>query len=163
MAEKHIDVGDRIPAATLRTMSDEGPVEVEATEFFKGRKVVVFAVPGAFTPTCNHHLPTYVQNAEAIKAKGVDEIACLAVNDPFVMGAWGKANGAEGRVTMLADGNAELSVALGMTFDGGGFGLGQRSHRYAMIVDDGVVTALSMEDAPGACTVSSGEAILESL
>ena len=163
MSQKHIQVGDQIPAATLRTMSDEGPVEVEATEFFKGRKVVVFAVPGAFTPTCNHHLPTFVQNADAIKAKGVDEIACLAVNDPFVMGAWGRANEAEGRVTMLADGNAELSSALGMTFDGSGFGLGERSHRYAMIVDDGVVTALSIEEAPGTCSVSSGEAILEEL
>jgi peroxiredoxin len=163
MTGKHIQVGDTIPNATLRTMSDEGPVEVEASEFFKGKKVVVFAVPGAFTPTCNHHLPTYVQNADAIKAKGVDEIACLAVNDPFVMGAWGKVNEAEGRVTMLADGNAELSAALGMTFDGGGFGLGQRSHRYAMIVENGVVKALSMEEAPGACTVSSGSAILDQL
>lgn len=163
MPEKHIQVGDTIPAATLRTMSDEGPVEVEASEFFKGKKVVVFAIPGAFTPTCNHHLPTFVNNADAIKAKGIDEIACLAVNDPFVMGAWGEANGAGGKVTMLADGNAEFSTALGMTFDGGGFGLGRRSHRYAMIVDDGVVTALSMEETPGACTVSSGEAILDSL
>lgn len=163
MSGKHIQVGDSIPAATLRTMSDEGPVEVEASEFFKGKKVVVFAVPGAYTPTCNHHLPTFVENADAIKAKGVDEIACLAVNDPFVMGAWGRANGAEGRVTMLADGNAEFSAALGMTFDGAGFGLGERSHRYAMVVENGVVTAMNMEEAPGACTVSSGSAILDSL
>jgi len=163
MPENRIQVGDRIPDAVLRTMSDEGPVELEASEFFKGKKVVVFAVPGAFTPTCNHHLPTYVENAEAIKAKGVDEIACLAVNDPFVMGAWSRAQEAEGKVTMLSDGNAEFSAALGMTFDGSGFGLGARSHRYAMIVDDGKVTALNMEEAPGACTVSSGAAILDSL
>jgi len=104
-----------------------------------------------------------VVNADAIKAKGVDEIACLAVNDPFVMDAWSRALEAEGKVTMLSDGNAEFSTAIGMTFDGSGFGLGERSHRYAMIVDDGVVTALSVEDAPGACTVSSGEAILDSL
>ena len=163
MTDNRIQVGDRIPDAVLRTMSDEGPVEIEASEFFKGKKVVVFAVPGAFTPTCNHHLPTYVVNADAIKAKGVDEIACLAVNDPFVMDAWSRALEAEGKVTMLSDGNAEFSTAIGMTFDGSGFGLGERSHRYAMIVDDGVVTALSVEDAPGACTVSSGEAILDSL
>ncbi|MHC4972586.1 MAG: redoxin family protein [Planctomycetota bacterium] len=163
MSDKHIQVGDSIPAATLRTMSDEGPVEVEASEFFNGKKVVVFAVPGAFTPTCNHHLPTFVENADAIKAKGVDEIACLAVNDPFVMGAWGRANGAEGRVTMLADGNAEFSAALGMTFDGAGFGLGERSHRYAMVVENGVVTAMNMEEAPGTCSVSSGAAILDAL
>ncbi|MHC4134807.1 MAG: redoxin family protein [Planctomycetota bacterium] len=163
MSGNHIQVGDTVPDATLRTMSDEGPVEIETSEFFKGKKVVVFAVPGAFTPTCNHHLPTFVENAAAIKAKGVDEIACLAVNDPFVMGAWGRAQEAEGRVTMLSDGNAEFSAALGMTFDGAGFGLGERSHRYAMIVENGVVTALSMEEAPGACTVSSGAAILESL
>jgi peroxiredoxin len=163
MSGKHIEVGDSVPDATLRTMSDEGPVEIEASKFFSGKKVVVFAVPGAFTPTCNHHLPTYVANAAAIKAKGVDEIACLAVNDPFVMGAWSHAQNAEGKVTMLSDGNAEFSAALGMTFDGAGFGLGERSHRYAMIVDDGVVTALNMEEAPGACTVSSGETILDSL
>jgi peroxiredoxin len=163
MSDKSIQVGDRLPDAVLRTMSEEGPVEVEASKFFQGKKVVMFAVPGAFTPTCNHHLPTYVANAEAIKAKGVDEIACVAVNDPFVMSAWSHAQNAEGKVTMLSDGNAEFSRALGMTFDGSGFGMGQRSHRYAMIVDDGVVTALSLEAAPGTCSVSSGEAILDSL
>ena len=163
MSGNRIQVGDPVPDATLRTMSDEGPVEVEAADFFRGKKVVVFAVPGAFTPTCNHHLPTFVENAAAIRAKGVDEIACLSVNDPFVMGAWGRAKEAEGKVTMLSDGNAEFSAALGMTFDGAGFGLGERSHRYAMIVENGVVTTLSMEEAPGACTVSSGAAILDSL
>jgi peroxiredoxin len=163
MTENRIQVGDRLPDAVLRTMSEEGPVELETGAFFRGKKVVLFAVPGAFTPTCNHHLPTYVANADAIKAKGVDEIACLAVNDPFVMGAWGHAQNAAGKVTMLSDGNAEFSAKLGMTFDGSGLGLGHRSHRYAMIVEDGVVTALNVEEAPGACTVSSGEAILDSL
>jgi len=158
-----IKVGDRIPAAKLRHMTAEGPKDITTDEIFKGKKVVLFAVPGAFTPTCSaKHLPSFVQNAAAIKAKGVDTIACLAVNDAFVMGAWGKAQNTDGKVEMLADGNATLTKELGLEMDGSGFGLGTRSKRYAMIVQDGVVKTLNVE-APGAFEVSSGETILKAL
>ncbi|MHC4550247.1 MAG: redoxin family protein [Planctomycetota bacterium] len=163
MADNRIQVGDRVPDVILRTLTDEGPVEIESAKFFRGRKVVLFAVPGAYTPTCNKHLPTFVEHADAIKAKGVAEIACLAVNDPFVMDAWSRSHEALHKVTMLSDGNAEFSEALGLTFDGTGFGLGIRSLRYAMIVEDGTVTALEVEETPGVCAVSSGLAILEAL
>jgi glutaredoxin/glutathione-dependent peroxiredoxin len=158
-----IKVGDRVPTAKLRHMTAEGPKEISTDEIFKGKKVVLFAVPGAFTPTCSaKHLPGFVQNAEAIKGKGVDTIACLAVNDAFVMGAWGKAQNTEGKVLMLADGNGTFTKELGLEMDGSGFGLGSRSKRYAMVVQDGVVKALSVEN-PGAFEVSSAEAVMKAL
>ena len=159
-----ISVGDKLPDATFRRITADGPLEISASEFFTGRKLVVLAVPGAFTPTCNNdHLPTYVEHADAIKAKGVDEIACIAVNDMFVMDAWSKATGAEGRVTLLSDGNGEFATAVGMVLDGSGFGLGNRSLRYSMVVEDGTVKALHVEENPGVCTVTGGATILEDL
>ena len=159
-----IHVGDKLPEATLRRFTAEGPQEIQSSEFFKGRKVVLFAVPGAFTPTCNNeHMPSFLELADRIKAKGVDEVVCVAINDVFVLDAWDKSLGAAGRVTLLSDGNAEFSAAIGMTFDGSGFGLGTRSLRYAMVVDDGTVTAMQVEENPGVCTVSSGASILEAL
>ncbi len=158
-----IKVGDKLPTAKLRHMTAEGPKDITTDEIFKGKKVVLFAVPGAFTPTCSaKHLPGFVQNVAAIKAKGVDTIACVAVNDAFVMGAWGKAQSTDGKVEMLADGNATFTKELGLEMDGSGFGLGTRSKRYAMIVQDGVVKALNVEN-PGAFEVSSAEAILKAL
>ncbi len=137
--------------------------EVSTTEFFRGRKVVLFSVPGAFTPTCSaSHLPGFVQNADAIKAKGVDEIVCMAVNDAFVMDAWAKSQQAGSAVTLLADGNGEFTGALGLALDGTGFGLGQRGQRFAMVVVDGTVTHLAVEE-PGAFEVSSAERILAAL
>lgn len=137
--------------------------EVSTTEFFGNRKVVLFSVPGAFTPTCSvQHLPGFVQNADAIKAKGVDEIVCIAVNDAFVMDAWGKSQNAGGSVTLLADGNGEFTQALGLGLDGTGFGLGQRGQRFAMVVENGSVAHLAVEE-PGAFEVSSAERILAAL
>ena len=158
-----IKVGDRIPSAKLRTMSAEGPKEISTDEIFKGKKVVLFAVPGAFTTTCSaKHLPGFVQNAQSIKAKGVDTIACLAVNDAFVMGAWGKDQGTDGKVLMLSDGNGSFTKELGLEMDGSAVGLGTRSQRYAMVVQDGVVKTLNVE-APRAFEVSSAEAIMKAL
>jgi peroxiredoxin len=158
-----ISVGDKIPAVKLKTMTADGMAEVDTGEFFKGKKVVLFAVPGAFTPTCSaKHLPGFVAKAGEIKAKGVDEVACISVNDAFVMNAWGKDQSADGKVTMLADGNGEFAKAVGLEMDGSGFGLGTRSQRYALVADDGVVTALAVEQ-PGAFEVSSAEAVLSAL
>jgi peroxiredoxin len=158
-----IKVGDRIPSAKLRHMTAEGPKEITTDEIFKGKKVVLFAVPGAFTPTCSaKHLPGFVQNAQAIKGKGVDTIACIAVNDAFVMGAWGKSQSTDGKIEMLADGNGTFTKELGLEMDGSGFGLGTRSKRYAMVVDDGVVKQLNVEN-PGAFEVSSAEAVMKAL
>ena len=157
-----IQEGDRLPEATLHTMQDGRPTAVTTGELFAGKKVVLFAVPGAFTPTCSQaHLPGYVANADEIKAKGVDSIVCVAVNDAFVMDAWGADRNAE-ELVMVGDGNGEFTAAIGLEMDGRGFGLGTRSERYAMIVDDGVVTKLAVE-APGAFEVSKAEAILEAL
>ncbi|WP_404370003.1 peroxiredoxin [Sphingomonas sp. MMS24-J45] len=157
-----ISVGDRIPSVTLTKATPNGPDQVSSDEFFKGRKVALVAVPGAFTPTCSaRHLPGFVDNAEALKAKGVDEIAFTSVNDAFVMGAWGKASDA-GDITMLADGNAEFARAVGLTFDGSKFGMGERSQRYSMLVNDGVVEKLNVE-APGAFEVSSAEHLLSEI
>ena len=154
-----IKVGDRVPSVTLKKLGEKGPENISTDDIFSGRKVVLFAVPGAFTPTCSAaHLPGYVVNADKIKAKGVDTIVCMAVNDAFVMGAWGKAQNAE-ELLMLADGNAELSKALGLTLDGSGFGLGLRSQRFAMVVDNGVVTHLAVEAGTG-LDVSAAEKIL---
>ena len=157
-----IQEGDQIPGATVHSMRDGKPTPMTTEEIFAGKKVVLFAVPGAFTPTCSMaHLPGYVVNADSIKAKGVDTIACVSVNDAFVMDAWGQNKNAE-ELLMLGDGNGDLTEALGLTMDGSGFGLGKRSQRYAMIVEDGTVTKLSVE-APGKLEVSAAEAILEAL
>ena len=158
-----IQEGDKIPDATLMHMTDSGPAKITTQELFGGKKVALFAVPGAFTPTCSaQHLPGFVDNADAIKAKGVDTIACLAVNDAFVMGAWGKDRNVGDKVLMLADGNGELTGKLGLDLDATGFGLGSRSQRYSMIVNDGVVTKLNVE-AAGAFEASKAEVILDQL
>ncbi len=157
-----ISTGDKVPACTLKTMGADGPTDITTDEIFSGKKVVLFALPGAFTPGCSMaHLPGYVVNADKIKAAGVDTIACLSVNDAFVMGAWGKDQNAD-EILMLADGNAEFTSAVGLAFDGSGFGMGTRSQRYAMIVEDGTVTAISVEDGPGV-EVSAAEAMMEHL
>ena len=158
-----IKVGDKVPSATLMQMKDGGPKPVKTDELFAGKKVLVFALPGAFTPTCSaKHLPGFVQNAAAIKAKGVDAIACLSVNDAFVMGAWGEQQKAGDKVMMLADGNGDFTRAVGLEMDGSRFGMGKRSQRYSMIVDNGVVKALNVEE-PGAFAVSSAEHALTQL
>ena len=157
-----VTIGDKIPAVTLKTMGSEGPENITTEEIFNGNKVVLFAVPGAFTPGCSvTHLPGFVVNADKIKAKGVDTIACVAVNDAFVMSAWGNTQNAE-EILMLADGNADLTSALGLELDASGFGMGTRSRSYAMIVDNGVITHLAIEPA-GGIDVSSAEKILEQL
>ena len=157
-----IKVGDRLPQATLAKVTDQGPEQVDTQSYFAGRKVALFSVPGAFTPTCSaKHLPGFVEKADELKAKGVDEIACTAVNDFFVMGAWAKQADAKG-VTMLADGNGEFASALGLTMDGSKFGLGTRGQRFSMLVDDGVVKELNVE-APGEFRVSSAEHLLGQL
>lgn len=159
-----IKVGDRLPNATLRVMTSDGPRPRTTDDVFKGKKVALFAVPGAFTPTCNNlHLPSFLRNIDAIKAKGVDTVAVTGVNDVFVMEAWKKSTGADGKIDFLADGNGEFAKAVGMDFDGSGNGLGTRSKRYSMVVDDGVVKALNVEDAPGKCELTSGEALLKQL
>jgi len=156
-----IKVGDRVPSVTFRKLTDEGMEEVSTDELFKGRRVVVFGVPGAFTPTCSaQHLPGFIHNAEAIKAKGIDEIACVSVNDAFVMRAWGGAQGADGKVTMLADGNGDFTRAVGVEIDASGFGMGKRSARYSLLVEDGVVKQINVEEAPGQMKVSSAESLL---
>jgi len=155
-----IKVGDRLPEATFTVMGGEGPGPKTTEEVFGGKKVVLFAVPGAFTPTCSkQHLPGFVENADKIKAKGIDAIACTSVNDTFVLDAWSKQSGAEGKVMMLADGSADFAKKLGLELDLSGRGLGMRSQRYAMIVEDGVVTALNVEDAPGTADKSGAAAI----
>lgn len=157
-----IEVGQAIPDVTVHVMGEKGPEAVSSAALFAGQKVVLFAVPGAFTPGCSlTHLPGYVVKADVIKAKGVDRIICMAVNDAFVMDAWGKSQNAS-EITMLADGNAELTRALGLMLDGQKFGMGTRSQRFALIADDGLVTHLAVEPA-GGITVSSAEAILEQL
>ena len=158
-----IQVGDRIPDATLRVMTGEGPKEITTAEIFDGKKVVLFAVPGAFTPGCsNTHVPGYVISYDDIVAKGVDTVACLAVNDAFVMGAWSADQNAE-NLLMLADGTADFTNALGLELDMSGFGLGIRSKRYSMIVENGVVTALNVEPDGAGIDVSTAEKILEQL
>jgi len=158
-----ISVGDNIPEATLMQMSAQGPVPVSTADLFSGKKVVLFAVPGAFTPTCSaQHLPGFIDNADAISAKGVDSIICMSVNDVFVMDAWGKDRDVGDKVSMIADGNGELTKALGLGLDGSGFGLGQRSQRFSMIVDDGVVTNLNLEEG-GEFKNSAAEVALEQL
>ncbi|HTU10730.1 MAG TPA: peroxiredoxin [Allosphingosinicella sp.] len=158
-----IKVGDRIPSATLVKATAEGPQPVQTDEFFAGRKIALFAVPGAFTPTCSaRHLPGFVERADELKAKGVDEIACISVNDAFVLAAWAKQGGAEGKVTMLADGNGDFAEALGLDADFSKFGMGKRSQRFSAIVEDGVVKQLNVEE-PGAFSVSSAEFLVGQL
>jgi|TARA_Y200000002_G_scaffold380814_1_gene393223 peroxiredoxin len=158
-----IQVGDTLPSINLTTMTDEGPKPVSMAEISSGKKVVLFAVPGAFTPTCSvQHLPGFLEKNSDLKEKGVDVIACVSVNDPFVMKAWGEDRSVGDDVMMLSDGNGEFTAAIGLEMDGSGFGLGTRSQRYAMIIDDGVVSALNVEPGPG-LDVSSAETILGQL
>jgi len=158
-----IKVGDKLPNITLSTMAEEGPKPISVEELCAGKKVVLFAVPGAFTPTCsNQHLPGFVSNSAALKEKGVDLVACISVNDPFVMAAWSKDRNAAEGVLMLADGNAEFTSAIGLEMDVSGFGMGMRSQRYSMIIDNGVVSSLNVESGP-VLDVSSAETILEAL
>jgi len=159
-----IKVGDTIPAdLKLKEMGDAGPKDVTVGEIFKGKRVVLFAVPGAFTPTCSaKHLPGFVKEAEAIRKKGVDDVVCVSVNDAFVMDAWGKAQGAAGKVRMLADGNGEFTKAVGLELDASGFGMGKRSQRYGMVVKDGKVEQLHVEPGPG-LNVCSAESMLSKL
>ena len=156
-----IKVGERLPEATFTTPGLDGPQQVSTDQVFKGKTVVLFAVPGAFTPTCSaRHLPGFREHAAAFKAKGVDTVACVSVNDVFVMAAWAKDQGVEGQVLMLADGNGDFTSKLGLTFDGAKFGMGLRSQRYGMVVRDGVVSALEIEQ-PGEFRVSAAEHMLE--
>jgi peroxiredoxin len=158
-----INVGDRMPEGSFGLMGSDGPGSISTEELFAGKKTVLFAVPGAFTPTCSmSHLPGYVEHAGAIKAKGVDTIACMSVNDVFVMDAWGKDRGAGDQVMMLADGNGDYTKALGLELDASGFGMGQRSQRFAIVVDDGIVSQLHIE-APKEFKVSAADAVLENL
>lgn len=157
-----IQEGDKLPAATMFMMQDGKPGPVTTSDLFDGKKTVVFALPGAYTPTCSQaHLPGYVVNADAIKGKGVDSIVCISVNDAFVMGSWGADKNAE-EILMVGDGNGEFTAAIGLEMDGSGFGMGTRSQRYAMIVEDGTVTKLAVED-PGQFEVSKAESILQAL
>ena len=157
-----ISKGEKLPNVQLVKVTENGPEKVQSGEYFAGRKVALFSVPGAYTPTCSaKHLPGFVEKAEELKAKGVDEIACTAVNDAFVLGAWAKANGAEG-ITMLADGNGDFAEALGLTMDGSGFGMGKRGQRFSMIIEDGVVSELNVEQ-PGEYKVSSAEYLLSEM
>lgn len=158
-----IKEGDKVPDVKLTEMVDGKPSQVSLAELSSGKRVVVFAVPGAFTPTCSmKHLPGFVEQAQAIRKKGVDEVVCVSVNDGFVMDAWGKQSGAGGKVRMLGDGNGTFTKAVGLTLDGTGFGLGERSQRYAMVLRDGKVERLFVEPGPG-LTVSSAESVLGSL
>lgn len=157
-----IKVGDKLPDVKLVKATEAGPEAVQSADYFAGKKVAIFSVPGAFTPTCSaRHLPGFVDKADELKAKGVDEIVATAVNDPFVLGAWNKASGS-GDITMLADGNGDFAEAMGLTMDGSAFGLGKRGQRWSAIVEDGVVKELNVE-APGDFSVSSAEHLLGQL
>ena len=159
-----IKVGDRLPSATFMTMTADGPKPQTTDEIFKGKKVVLFAVPGAFTPTCHkNHLPGFLNNADTIKGKGIDTIAVTGVNDVFVMDAWKKNTDAEGKIEFLADGSAAFAKAIGLSVDLGERGLGMRSQRYAMVVDDGVVKTLNVEDSPGKADISGADNLLKGM
>lgn len=158
-----IQAGERMPKGTFKTMTSAGPKDLSTDELFKGKKVVLFSVPGAFTPTCDaKHLPSFVQHASELKAKGIETVACMAVNDVFVMNAWGRSAGADGKVLMLADGNGDYAKALGLTMDASGFGMGVRGQRFAVVVDDGLARQVYVE-APGEFKVSSAEHVLQGL
>ena len=153
-----IEVGDKIPNIRMKWLGRTGLEDLMIGEYLKGKKVVMFATPGAFTPACDQkHLPGYVRSADKIKAQGVNEIICVSVNDPFVMKVWGETLGATGKITMLPDGNGEFVEALGLTFDGRGSGLGRRARRFSMIIEDGIVKSLDVEAAPGEVKLSSAE------
>lgn len=159
-----IEVGQKLPEATFKVLTAEGLADVELKSIVNGRKVVIFALPGAFTPTCHaKHLPGFLARLDEIRAKGVDEVVCIAVNDPFVLDAWGKSQNVNGRIRILSDGNATFSQAIGLTFDGSMAGLGTRSRRYAMIVEDGTVEFLAVEDAPPMMEVSGADNIMDAL
>lgn len=159
-----IKVGDRLPEGKFRVMTPEGPAWKTTDDIFKGKKVVLFGVPGAFTGTChNVHLPGFLQNSAALKAKGVDTVAVTGVNDVFVMEAWKRTTGADGKIEFLADGNGEFAKALDLTFDASAGGLGVRSRRYSMLVEDGVVKKLNIEEAPGKVELSGADALLQQL
>lgn len=159
-----IKVGDKLPQATFRVMTSEGPAAKTTDELFSGKKVVLFAVPGAFTPTCHkNHLPGFLSKASEIKAKGIDAIMVTSANDVFVLDAWSKATGGAGVIEFLADGNADFAKEIGLSMDGSGFGMGTRSQRYSMVVEDGTVIALNVEDAPGKADVSGADALLGQL
>ena len=159
-----IKVGDRLPQCTFRIMTSDGPAAKTTEELFNGRDVVLFAVPGAFTPTCHrNHLPGFLGKIDEIKARGIDAIAVVATNDVFVMNAWAKDTGGEGKIEFLSDGNADFAKAIGLTLDGSGFGLGTRFQRFSMIVKDGVVASLSVEDGPGKAELSGADALLKEL
>lgn len=156
--------GDKLPAATFMHMSDAGPAPLSTSDIFDGKTVALFALPGAFTPTCsNQHLPGYISKAETLREKGVDTIICLSVNDAFVMDAWGKQQNAGDKVMMLADGNGDFTRAIGLEMDGAGFGMGTRSLRYSMIVRDGVVETLNLEGNPGEALVSGADNMLSQI
>jgi peroxiredoxin len=158
-----VSVGDRIPSVNLMKATPDGPQPISSDDYFRGRRIALFSVPGAFTPTCSaRHLPGFVERRDEFKGKGVDEIACTAVNDAFVLSAWSKSGEADGKVTMLADGNGEFAKALGLEMDGSKFGMGQRGKRYSMVVNDGVVEQLNIEE-PGAFSVSGADYMLERL
>lgn len=159
-----IKIGDRLPDAKFRVMTTEGPAWKSTDDIFKGRKVALFGVPGAFTPTCsNLHMPSFLSNIDAFKSKGVDSVAVTAINDVFVMEAWKKASGADGKIDFLADGNGEFGKGIDLAFDGSAGGLGTRVKRFSMLVDNGVVKALNVEDAPGKCDLTSGQALLKQI
>ncbi len=159
-----IKVGERLPDAVFKTKTDEGVIEVLSDTLFKGKKVVLFAVPGAFTPTCSmNHLPGYLENRDAILAKGVESIVVVAVNDPHVMGAWAKATNGEGKITYLSDGNATFTTAIGLDIDLAAVSMGVRSKRYSMLVEDGVVKQLNIETTPGQAITSSAATMLEQI
>jgi glutaredoxin/glutathione-dependent peroxiredoxin len=159
-----IKIGDRLPEATFRVMGPDGIKTLTTGEVFGGKRVVLFAVPGAFTPTCHlKHLPGFIESAGDFKKQGIDTVACVAVNDPFVLGAWEEASGGKGKVLFLSDGNAEFTKKIGMDFDGSGIGLGTRSKRYAAFVDDGVVKVLNVEDSPGVADASTAAKVLDAL
>ena len=156
--------GDRLPEANFRIMTEEGIKTLSTKDIFSGKKVVLFAVPGAFTPTCHlKHLPGFIESVDHFKKEGIDTVACVAVNDPFVMAAWEEKSGGKGKVLFLSDGNGEFTKKIGLDFDGSGIGIGTRSKRYAMLVDNGVVKALNIEDSPGVADVSTAEKLLAAL
>ncbi len=159
-----IKVGDKLPEATFKVLTDDGPADKTTSDVFSGKKVVVFAVPGAYTPTCNAlHVPNFLGHLDALKEKGVDTVACVAVNDPFVLNEWAKSTAAQGKILFLSDGNGDFTKAIGLEFDATAAGLGIRSQRYAMLVDDGVVKVLNVEEVPKTVEASSAENILAAL
>ncbi len=159
-----IKPGDKLPDVQLMHLADAGPSPISTEELFGGKTVALFAVPGAFTPTCsNQHLPGFIEKSEELRAAGVDTIVCLSVNDAFVMGAWGQQQGANGKVMMVADGNGELTEKMGLSMDGSGFGMGKRSVRYSMIIRDGAVETLNIEQNPGTAVDSGAENLLSQL